>query len=171
MDKTKIFKVILPVLLFCTMLIDSQISLSMRGPMMNDAFLNSHMLLIGLILASLWYSKKYMVITSIVLGLLFDLYYYGILGINMVVLPLTVLLIYLVFKFVPVNVLSIILSLIVFVTIMDCSAYLLQVAFNLRRPDLLPCVVDNLGPTLLFNVFVCLMLSAPINFLLKHLIK
>lgn len=169
MDKKQIFKVTLPVMLFCLMLVDSQISLSMRGPMMNEAFLNSHILLIGLIVSSLWFSKRYMVILSTCLGFLFDIYYYGIIGINMAVLPLTVLLIYVVFKYVPVNIMSVILSLIVFITIMDVSAYLLQVAFNLRTPAILPFVVDNLGPTILFNVFVCLVLSYPLNKLLKLL--
>ncbi|QIL45888.1 rod shape-determining protein MreD [Vagococcus coleopterorum] len=157
----------LPVLLFILTLLDGQLSRGLRSVMTNQAFLNSHLLLIALILASIWYSKRYMVITSMFIGLLFDIYYYGIIGINMVVLPLTVLLVYLVFKHVPINMLSIILGLIVFITIMDSSAYLLQVVFNLRTPGVARYVVGNLGPTLMFNIVACLLLSFPINKFLK----
>lgn len=158
---------LLPVILFVLMLLDGQITMQMRAPMANEAFLNSHLLLIGLIIAVVGFTKKYMVVTSVILGLIFDLYYYGIIGINMAVIPLTVLLIFVVFDYVPVNVFSVILSLVVFITIMEGSAYLLQVIFNLRRSNFLAFIVDNLGPTLLFNIFICLILSYPINKLIK----
>lgn len=167
MEKNNTYKLLFPVFLFLIMLIDGQITMNMRAPMGNDSFLNSHLLLICLVVGGMGLSKKYMIITATILGLLFDMYYYGIVGINMAVLPATVLLIHFVFKYVPVNIISIILSLIVFITIMEGSAYLLQVVFNLRRPDFLMFIANNLGPTLIFNVFLCLVLSYPISKLIK----
>lgn len=167
MERNSTYKLLLPVGLFLIMLLDGQITMNMRAPMINESFLNSHLLLIGLIVGGMGLSKRYMLVTSTILGLLFDIYYYGIVGINMAVLPATVLLIHFVFEYVPVNIISIILSLIVFTTIMEGSAYLLQVIFNLRRPDFLMFLVNNLGPTLIFNVFLCLVLSYPITKFIK----
>lgn len=167
MEKKTIIQFFLPIILILLMLTDGQISNALRGLTNNNMFLNSHLLLIGLILGSLYYNKRYMVILSIVIGIIFDVYYYSIIGINMVSLPLTVLLIYIVFEYVRPSIVSILLSLVIFITIMDSSAYLLQALFELINSDLLGFITRNLGPTLLMNTLLFLLLSYPIKKIAK----
>lgn len=145
------------------MLLDGQISNVLRLVSGNYIFLNSHLLLLGLIVGCLSFSRRYMVILSLFLGLLFDTYYYSILGINMVSMPLTVLLIYVVFEYVEPSIFSILLSLVIFITIMDGSAFILQALFKLIQGDTLNFIVRNLGPTIMMNVGIYFLLSWPLK--------
>lgn len=167
MEKRSVMSVLLPVILIVLMLLDGQISNILRGVTNNQLFLNSHLLLIGLILGSLYFERKYMVILSISIGILFDVYYYSIIGINMVSLPLTVLLIYVVFEYVRPSFISILLSLVIFITIMDSSAYLLQGLFGLINSDFLGFVTRNLGPTMILNGLFYTILAYPIKKIAK----
>ncbi|MGX7059654.1 rod shape-determining protein MreD [Vagococcus humatus] len=161
------WKYVYPIGLLLVMLADGQISNGLRTLSHNSLFLSSHLFLLGLIMGSLYFSKTYMVTLSIVLGWIFDNYYYSILGINMVSLPLTVLLIYLVFEYVEPSILSLILSLVIFITIMDSSLFLVQIVFKLIYSDALVFITKQLGPTLLMNLAVVILFSYP----LRHLIK
>ena len=167
MEKKTIIQYFLPLILLILMLADGQLSNLLRATTNNYFYLNSHLLLIGLILGSLYYNKRYMVVLSIVIGIIFDVYYYSIIGINMVSLPLTVLLIYVVFEYVRPSIISILLSLVIFITIMDSSAYLLQALFELIDSDLLGFITRNLGPTLIMNSLLFLVLSYPIKKIAK----
>ncbi|MGX6978839.1 rod shape-determining protein MreD [Vagococcus elongatus] len=161
--KREVMKVLLPLLVLLAMLMDSQISNILRLLTGGELFFISHFMLLGLIMGSLFYSKTYMVITSIILGLLFDTYYYSILGINTVSLPLTVLLVYLVFDYIEPTIPTLLLSLVIFITIMDGSAYFIQVIFNLIEGNLLGFVSTQLGPTLLMNMTIFILLAYPIK--------
>ncbi|WEG75525.1 rod shape-determining protein MreD [Vagococcus intermedius] len=153
----------LPIILVVVMLLDGQISNNLRLLTDNTIYFNSHLLLLGLILASLHFSKRYMMILSVCVGILFDVYYYSLVGINMVSLPLTVLLIYMVFKYIEPSIVSISISLVVFITIMDTSAYMLPVVFKLINGNIFEFIAKNLGPTLLFNVVMFLLLVYPLK--------
>lgn len=163
MENKQAMKFLLPLLILIAMLADSQISNLLRLVTHNQLFLISHFMLLGLILGSLFYSKRYMVTVSILLGLLFDTYYYSILGINTVSLPLTVSLIYLVFEYMEPTIPILLLSLVIFITIMDGSAYFIQVIFNLIEGDLIGFVSNQLGPTLLMNMTLFIVLAYPIT--------
>ncbi|MBP1042964.1 rod shape-determining protein MreD [Vagococcus sp. BWB3-3] len=167
MEKKTIMKIVLPFILIILMLLDGQISNLLRVATTDNIYLNSHLLLIGLILGCLNLNKQYIVIMSVILGVIFDVYYYSIIGINMVSLPLTVMLIYVVFDFVRPSVLSILLSLVIFITIMDSSAYFIQAIFKLINGDLLGFITRNLGPTLILNIFLFIILSYPIKKIAK----
>ena len=161
--KKTIMRVLLPFILLLLMLLDGQISNALR-PMFNNYFyLNSHLLLIGLVLGCLYYQRRYMMSLAIFLGLFFDVYYYSIIGINMVSMPLTVLLIYIVFDYVKPSIFSILLSLVIFITIMDSSAYALQAIFKLIQTNTLGFVVRNLGPSLVMNGLFFIGLSWPLK--------
>lgn len=160
-------KIALPFILIILMLIDGQLSNLLRVVTSNTLYLNSHLLLIGLILGCLNLDKRYIVVMSVVLGVIFDVYYYSIIGINMVSLPLTVMLIYVVFDYVRPSIFSILISLVIFITIMDGSAYLIQSIFKLINGDLLGFITRNLGPTLIMNIFLFIILSYPIKKIAK----
>lgn len=167
MEKKTIMKFILPLILIVLMLLDGQLSNLWRIVTSNYVYLNSHLLLMGLILGCLNLNKRYIIIMSIVLGILFDIYYYSIIGINMVSLPLTVWLIYGVFDYVKPSILSILLSLVIFITIMDSSAYLIQAIFKLINGDVLSFITQNLGPTLIMNILLFIIFGYPIKKLAK----
>lgn len=167
MEKKTIMKIILPFILITLMLIDGQLSNALRVMTHNSVYLNSHLLLIGLILGCLNLEKYYLVSLSIILGVIFDVYYYSIIGINMVSMPLTVMLIYVVFDYVKPSILSILLSLVIFITIMDSSAYFIQAIFKLIDGNVLEFITRNLGPTLIMNGILFIILSYPIKKIAK----
>lgn len=161
--RKSVMRVLLPFILLLLMLLDGQISHSLRPVSNNYLYLNSHLMLIGLVIGCLYYQKRYMVTLAVFLGLFFDVYYYSIIGINVVAMPLTVLLIYVVFDYVRPSIISILLSLVIFITIMDSSAYILQAIFKIIKGDTLGFVVKNLGPTLVMNGIFFILLIWPIK--------
>lgn len=167
MRKT-LWKGIYPVLLGVMMLADAQISNVLRIATKNEVFLNSHLFLIGLILGCFYYSRRYMMSIAIVLGLIFDMYYYGILGINTVSFPLTVMLIYFVFTYIKPSISMIFISLVIFITIMDSSIYIIQLIFNLIQSNTQAFIVRQLGPTMLLNMVFFILLAYPIQKMIKN---
>jgi len=165
--KELVWKIIYPLALGIMMLADAQISNVLRIATKNEIFLNSHLFLIGLILGCFYYNKTYMVSISIVLGLIFDMYYYGILGINTVSFPLTVMLIYFVFTYIEPRISMIFISLIIFITIMDSSIYVIQLIFNLIQSNTQSFIVKQLGPTMLLNMVFFILLAYPIQKVIK----
>ena len=162
-----VMKLLVPFILLFLMLFDGQLSNMLRHVTDNTIYFNSHLFLIGLIISSLYFDKRYVMIVSLVLGAIFDWHYYNIIGINIVVLPLTVLFIYVVFKYVKPTIFTLLMSLVVFITVMDGTAYLLQVIFKLTNPAFQKFITNNIGPTLIMNIAICILFSYPINKLIE----
>lgn len=167
MKENIVLKIWLPFLLLMTALLDGQISNMLRKAFDNQYVILSHFMLLGLILASLFFSRKYLTTLSIILGLLVDNYYYGILGIVTVSLPITVSLAYWIFKYIKPSLASLFLSLVIFISLMDVSAYLIQVIFGLIKGDFINFIAQELGPTLIMNILFFIVLGYPIYKLLN----
>lgn len=166
MKDSVVIKIWLPFILLMATLLDAQISNILRLTFDNQYVILSHFMLLGLILASLFFKRGYLMTLSIILGLIIDSYYYGILGIFTVSLPITVSLAYWIFKYVRPTIASLFLSLVIFITLMDSSAYFIQVIFNLIEGDFINFIARELGPTLIMNIFFYVLLAYPINKLL-----
>lgn len=143
------------------MLLDGQITQSLESFSQNTFFIHSHMLMLALVLASLQLSKRYMVITSVIIGILMDSYYIGIIGIYALCLPIIVLLCYRIFSFVKPTGFTLLVSVIIFVTVLEVGLLLVHLIFSLATVQGVLFVTRTLGPTLLLNVGLFLILILP----------
>ena len=129
----------------------------------SDVTLNFHLLLLAIIVATFYCKRSYLIILTIIIGFLYDSYYYGILGIQMLALPLIVLLAYAIFSRVEPSFLSLFVSVIIFNSIMEFTVFFLQIIFKLVVANPTDFVVEVLGPTLLLNSIVFVLLYYPMK--------
>lgn len=155
---------ILPFILFFIMLIDGHISAAVLGIFSVPMDFTSNLLLLFLMFATFQMEKTYLVIVSGIIGLLYDSYFYNVIGINLVLLPILVLLMYALFEHVYPNTFTIILSFIVFVTTLSVGRVLLLTIFNLTNTTILDFFARTLAPTLVINI----LLAAAFTVVLKR---
>ncbi len=153
----------LPLSLFLLMLVDGQVSNFLRISVENEITLNCHLLLLIMLFGSFQCSKQFLVICATIFGALYDNYYYSIIGINMLCLPLLVYMIYTIFEYIEPSVFSLLLTFIICVTFMEVATLLMGIAFKLIDVDILYFITNVLGPTLLLNVTIFVLLIYPMK--------
>lgn len=163
MNNQKIYRYTLPFVFFLMMLIDGHISSALLGYFSVPMDFTSNLLLIVLMFSTFQMEKSYMITWSSIIGLLYDSYYYNILGVNFVLLPIMVMLTYLLFEHVIPNTYTIILSVIIFVTTLSIGRASMLVLFNLTNGTALDFFVRTLAPTLGINILLILLLIIPLK--------
>ncbi|MBO0476530.1 rod shape-determining protein MreD [Vagococcus sp. DIV0080] len=161
--KRKYLSYSLPFILFFMMLIDGHISSRILAVLSVPMDFTSNLLLLFLMFATFQMEKPYLVITSGVIGLLYDSYFYNVVGINFILLPLIVLVMYALFEHVYPNTFTLILSFIVFVTALSLGRVLLLTIFNLTHTTVLDFFARTLAPTLIVNICLIAILVVPLK--------
>lgn len=161
--KRKYLSVSLPFILFFMMLIDGHISSSILGIFSVPMDFTSNLLLLFLMFATFQMEKTYLVIFSGIIGILYDSYFYNVVGINFILLPLIVLIMYGLFEHVYPNTFTLILSFIVFVTALSVGRVLLLTIFNLTHTTILDFFARTLAPTLVLNIILVAVLAVPLK--------
>lgn len=92
---------------------------------------NAHFLILALLCCSMAFEKRYLLITTIVLGAIYDAYYIGVIGIYAVALPLIVWLMYVMKDVIHVNIFTEFFSMIIFVTGYELFTMVVQLIFKL----------------------------------------
>lgn len=158
MAKKSYYPYYLPVILFIAMLVDGHVSSAMMGMLSIPMTFTSHLVLLILMFSTFKVSQSYLMICATVIGLLYDSYFYNVLGINLILLPLIVFLMYRLFDYVKPNTLTLILSFIVFVTLIAIGRAVLLTVFKLTNATFLDFFTRNLAPSLLINtLYICLL--------------
>ncbi|MGX4685381.1 rod shape-determining protein MreD [Vagococcus sp. JNUCC 83] len=158
MAKKSYYPYYLPVILFIAMLVDGHVSSAMMGMLSIPMTFTSHLVLLILMFSTFKVSQSYLMICATVVGLLYDSYFYNVLGINLILLPLIVFLMYRLFDYVKPNTLTLILSFIVFVTLIAIGRAVLLTVFKLTNATFLDFFTRNLAPSLLVNtLYICLL--------------
>ena len=150
-----------PFAFFILMLLDGQLTRAFERFSADNLFMHSHMLLLALVLASFQLSERYMLISATVLGMIMDSYYLGILGIYTLCLPLIVLVCYQVFSVLQPNVFTMMLAVVLFVTFLETSLLVIQGVFGLAAVEPVIFITRTLGPSLLLNLVLFLLLIIP----------
>ncbi|MDO5741852.1 MAG: rod shape-determining protein MreD, partial [Vagococcus sp.] len=78
------------------------------------------------------------------------------------------MLIYFVFTYIKPSISMIFISLVIFITIMDSSIYMIQLIFNLIQSNTQAFIVRQLGPTMLLNLVFFILLAYPIQKMIKN---
>ncbi|MGX7149572.1 rod shape-determining protein MreD [Enterococcus ureasiticus] len=152
-----------PVVFFLLMLLDGQLTQAARNITDNVYFANAHFMLLAFLMAVPNLSKRYLVITAVVLGMICDSYYIGIIGIYTVALTATVMMMYRFQRVVHTNLLTAFFGMIIFVTTYELIAVGLQIVFHISNVAPLLFITKVLGPTLLFNMLIFVVFSYPLK--------
>ncbi len=115
---------------------------------------NAHFLILALLCCSMAFEKRYLLITTIVLGAIYDAYYIGVIGIYAVALPLIVWLMYVMKDVIHVNIFTEFFSMIIFVTGYELFTMVVQLIFKLAVVNNTYFITRFLGPTLLLNMII-----------------
>ncbi|MEG0285865.1 MAG: rod shape-determining protein MreD [Vagococcus sp.] len=161
--KRKYLSYSLPFILFFMMLIDGHVSSAVLKVFSVPMDFTSNLLLLFLMFATFQMEKTYLVITSGIIGILYDSYFYNVVGINFIILPLMVLVMYALFEHVYPNTFTLILSFIVFVTAISISRVLLLTIFKLTDTTILDFFARTLAPTLVLNILLTSALVVPLK--------
>lgn len=152
-----------PVVFFLLMLIDGQLTQGAERLTDNVYFANAHFMLLAFLMAVPNLSKRYLLIASLILGMVCDSYYLGIIGIYTVALTATVMLMFQFQNVVHTNLLTAFFGMVIFVTTYELIAVGLQVIFRLSNVAPLLFITRVLGPTLLFNMLIFVIFSYPLK--------
>lgn len=156
-------KKITPVLLFLLFLFDAHVTQLATNLMNNTYVANAHLALLVLLIVSRVVNERFLLGTALVLGILYDLYYIGVIGIYAVIFPLLVMLFYLFRKTIQQNILTLFFTIIISVTLFESISLLLQTIFGLTGISSDFFVPRYLGPTLLFNILIFVILIFPLE--------
>ncbi|MGX7350417.1 rod shape-determining protein MreD [Enterococcus canis] len=141
-----------PVLFFFFLLLDGQLTSFLDGYTHNVYFAISHFLLLAFLLATDVLPKRYLIVTALILGLIYDSYYVGIIGIYSVIYPLTVALMITFEKTINTNVFTRFFGAIISITFFELAALVMQMLFQFTNAAPLYFISRALGPTLLLNI-------------------
>lgn len=163
MEKKSYYPYYLPILLFIAMLVDGHVSSAMMGMLSIPMTFTSHLVLLILMFSTFKVSQTYLMICATIIGLLYDSYFYNVLGINLILFPIIVFFMYRLFEYVEPNTLTLILSFIVFVTLISIGRAVLLSIFKLTTANFLDFFTRNLAPSLLINVLYICLLVIPLS--------
>lgn len=144
-----------PVVLFLMMLLDAH--LASGHPW------HVHLVLLFLLFSVPRFSKVYLISIALALGIVFDIYYLGIIGIYAVCFPISVWLLYLLENAVYPNIFTMFFGFIVLVTGFELTVLFLQLGFNLITVRLWVFIARELAPTLFIQIVLFLICSYPLK--------
>ncbi|MDT2596459.1 rod shape-determining protein MreD [Enterococcus dongliensis] len=159
-------KNITPVLLFLLFLLDAHVTRIIAALTNNAYVANAHLALLVLLLVSRVVNQRFLLGTSLAIGFLYDLYYIGVIGIYAVIFPMLVMLFYLFKQIIQQNILTLFFTVIISVTLFETISLLLQTIFGLTGVSSDFFIPRYLGPTLLFNILMFVILIFPLEKLL-----
>ena len=156
----KFFKsYILPFLvLFVVMLVDGHLSNLLTNLFPNNIHLLSHLLLIFILYISINLSENTNFIMLLLIGLLYDAYYFHIIGISTLLLPLVGIVISKYNSVLMSNRVSRFLTVAILVFFFEVATFALANVTQLTRMSFTDFVVYTMAPTMVFNLLFFLLI-------------
>ena len=115
MKKKTINYVMIP-LFFFAMLLDAHLTSTFVSWSQDTYVWETHLLLLLMLFSGDRLTKRYMILSALLLGSIFDLYYIGLLGIYAVALPLVIWLMYLMHEAIYQNILTRFFGMVILIT-------------------------------------------------------
>ena len=156
----KFFKnYVLPFLfLFVVMLIDGHLSNLLTNLFSNDIHLLSHLLLILILYVSIDFSENINFVILLLIGLLYDAYYFHIIGLSTLLLPLSGIVVSKYNSVLMTNRVSRFLSVAILVFFFEIATFALANVTQLTRMSFTDFVVYTMAPTMVFNLLFFLLI-------------
>ncbi|HFI0424145.1 TPA: rod shape-determining protein MreD [Streptococcus suis] len=139
---------------FLTLLIDGQLTTLATNWSFGSLAISSHILLMFAIFYANFVSLRYSLIVYLIIGLIYDISYLGIIGIATTTLPLVIFGMYFFFQGVESRRLINLLILIVSIFQFEFISYLFARFFHLTNLSVFIFVFNNLLPCLIFNALL-----------------
>lgn len=146
---------------FILMLLDAQVTRLIETGTHDVYIANAHLFLLALMCGCRTLPKRFMLITGLILGALFDVYYIGVLGIYAVSLPLMIWAMYGLYNVLYRSIYTMFFGMIIFVTTFEMVNLGIQLLFNLADVNSTYFVTRFLGPTLLLNLILFVIFVIP----------
>ncbi len=142
-----------PLFFFILMLIDAHITRFLLAASQEEYIWRAHLTLLAMLFAARYLPKYYMILVSLAIGVLFDLYFIGLLGIYAVAFPLVIWFVYLLHKTLYDNYFNLFFGFVILLTVFEVVIVAIQLLFNLITIDPTYFITRLLGPALLLNIF------------------
>lgn len=147
-----VFKIIFPFLGLLFMLIDGQITLVLTSMSTQRNVFSSQLLLLLFITAYFYLGKSaYLIVWTTLFGIIYDLYYYGIIGIFTLCFPLMILILDAILKLVKPHLYSYLMVFLLCNIWVMYGSYFMELIFNLTDYDFLSYMILYVAPSLLLN--------------------
>lgn len=150
-----------PFVFFFLLLLDGQLTRLLDTWTKNIHIANAHFLLLAFLVAAAYLPKGYLLITAFIMGLIYDMYYVGVVGVYALIIPVIVLLMYTFQNTIQQNLFTLFFSMIIFVTLFETASLLIQMVFKLAEVDSMYFITRFLGPTLLLNMIIFVIFIFP----------
>ncbi len=165
--RDKEFPFYLPPILLVLMLVDTHLTAFLSNLSDYHYVWNVHLVLIVLLWAAYSLPKWPVVALSFVLGLFYDCYYLGIVGIYTVSLTVMVWLMYVLHNVIYQNLYTMFFALVIFLTSYEVVLLLVQMLFKLSTTTSVFFISRYLAPTLLVNIILFSITLFPLKRLFK----
>lgn len=163
MRNQRLYKILTATSCFLLMLIDAHSTRIFTGWSQGDYIWSVHFLLLLMLFSAASMPKNFMVILSLVLGSIFDLYYIGVLGIYAVTLPLVVWMMYLFYDTLYRNFFTYFFGMIILITGFEIVTLGIQYFFQLTGVQFVFFITRFLAPTLFINIVLFFILYYPLK--------
>lgn len=163
MLKEESFKYYAAPMFFFMMLVDAHLTRTFLSWSHGNYIWSTHLLLLIMFFVVTRLSQRYMIISALIIGSIFDVYYLGVLGIYAVAFPLVVWLMYLLEETLYKNLLTESFGWIILVTCIELITLGIQLLFKLTSINIVYFVAHFLGPTLLVNILIFTILYYPLS--------
>lgn len=147
--------------LFLLLLLDTQFTRIFETITQHHYLANAHLFLIAVMVCCMVLPRRYMLIAGTILGLLFDSYYIGAIGIYTVAIPFVIWLMYLLAGVLYRNVFTMFFGTIIFITLYELVVVAIQLLFDLTSVSMNFFMARFLGPTLLLNLVLFILFIFP----------
>lgn len=152
---------------FLLMLLDAHITNFFTNFNHNTSVWQSELLLLVMLFAAGRLPQRYMILSALSIGILFDIYYLGLIGIYAVALPFVVWLMYLFHSIYYQNLMTLFFSWIVSLTAVQLITLGLQLLFKITVINGEFFVTNSVAPTLVLNILYFAVLMFPLKKIFK----
>ena len=153
--KKIIANICFPIIALFSMLLGSQLTNVFSFISKPNNIIDCQLLIVVMLLGCLYFGySSYILIIAVIIGMIYDLYFYELLGIYTICLPLMIV----IFNYLRQYVRPILFN--YFLLFMMChlwmmySSYFIQVIFKITNPDILSFIVLYLAPSIIVNAIL-----------------
>ncbi|MDR2976657.1 MAG: rod shape-determining protein MreD [Streptococcaceae bacterium] len=157
------FQFFSPIILFFLILVDSHFSIFLTGIFSAAIIPVSHLFLIFLMYTTLKHHLTYLIIMSVLLGIIYDSYFLGVIGIAAAIFPLISLFLYEIRDTVFQNRWTRIFATVIIVFTFEIFSYGIEFAFGLTSLAPLTFISKELAASLVLNIILATALQWPLE--------
>lgn len=157
-------KFLLPLLFLFLFVLESIFIEFLPGRMFGeDIILVPRFLMIAILFFTIFGNVKQGIITGLIIGLLFDVVYTGIIGIYLVLFPLIAYFVSKIMKILQANVVILTFVSVIGIAFLELSVYEMNYLINITRMEFLMFLNQRLLPTLILNLLLTIIIGYPLK--------